>query len=110
MRTLLTHGAWPASLAALPPVPTDVIGGGPLHYRPEANGAFTLYSIGWNGRDDGGVTAWKGAGSQGVDWKNGDWVGPCIRRDPPRSAVQIRSHADLPRGFVECVEAALFSL
>jgi hypothetical protein len=75
-RYRLTHGAWPAALADLPAVPRDVIGGGPLHYRLEPSGEFTLYSIGWNERDDGGVTAWKGTAAPGVDWKEGDWVWP----------------------------------
>jgi hypothetical protein len=83
-RYRLAHGVWPSSLAELPPLPTDVIGGGPLHYRIEPDGAFTLYSIGWNERDDGGVAAWKVASSQSVDWKEGDWVWPAY--PPPETA------------------------
>jgi hypothetical protein len=40
------HGAWPASLAEIPPLPTDVIGSAQLHYRVEPDGTFALYSIG----------------------------------------------------------------
>ncbi|HEV7404247.1 MAG TPA: hypothetical protein VGO11_15000 [Chthoniobacteraceae bacterium] len=79
-RYRLAHGAWPASLSVLPALPTDVIGGAPLHYRLEQDGTFTLYSIGWNERDDGGVTAWKAGTSPAVNWKEGDWVWPAYPR------------------------------
>jgi len=54
------HGEYPETLAAaaslLPgPMPHDLITGQPLHYRRTAGGNFLLYSVGWNGRDDGGV-------------------------------------------------------
>ena len=35
-------------------LPDDIIGGHPLKYRRTTDGQFTLYSIGWNGTDDGG--------------------------------------------------------
>jgi hypothetical protein len=86
-RYRLAHGAWPASLAALPAVPNDVIGGGTLHYRVELEGAFTLYSTGWNERDDGGGAAWKqGTVSKSVDWKEGDWVWPAYPRQTANTA------------------------
>jgi hypothetical protein len=67
----LAHGEYPETLDALAPqfitaIPHDVIGGKPLHYRRAADGAFTLYSVGWNGRDDGGVP--------GKSITEGDWV------------------------------------
>jgi hypothetical protein len=40
-----------------------------MHYRLEADGRFTLYSVGWNGLDDAGLVA---AGS--ADGAQGDWV------------------------------------
>ncbi len=69
----LAHGEYPESLEALAPqfldnIPHDVIGGNPLHYRRAADGTFLLYSVGWNGRDDGGV--------RGKSDAEGDWVWP----------------------------------
>lgn len=74
-RFRLAHGEYPENLDALVPpfldtIPNDVIGGRPLHYRRAAGGTFVLYSVGWNGRDDGGV---RGQPLPGTD---GDWVWP----------------------------------
>jgi hypothetical protein len=65
-------------------VPQDVIGGGPLKYRRTDAGRFILYSIGWNGKDDGGVTAYGTGGSEprfifgersgAPRFEEGDWV------------------------------------
>jgi hypothetical protein len=76
-RCRLARGAFPDSLDALAPqfiakVPHDVIGGEPLKYRREADGAFVLYSVGWNEKDDDGEAAFNQDGS--VDIQNGDWV------------------------------------
>jgi hypothetical protein len=77
-RYRLAHGRLPESLDALAPqfmpsVPHDVIGGGPLKYRREADGQFVLYSIGWNETDDGGtVVCFKSSGKP--DTVQGDWV------------------------------------
>jgi hypothetical protein len=70
-RFRLAHGQYPESLDALVPqfidkIPADVIGGQPPHYRRESNGEFILYSIGWSGRDGGGV--------RGKSNAEGDWV------------------------------------
>jgi len=77
-RYRLARGEFPETLTALElqfstKLPHDVIGGGPLKYRREANGTFTLYSIGWNERDDGGVTTYRNGGSA-PDFETGDWV------------------------------------
>jgi hypothetical protein len=58
-RYRLTHNAYPETLDALVPqflaqLPPDLIGGQPLHYRLAEGGKFVLYSVGWNGTDDGG--------------------------------------------------------
>lgn len=58
-RHLLAHRRLPATLAELVPrflpgVPADPMDGQPLRYRPLANGKFLLYSIGWDGVDQGG--------------------------------------------------------
>ena len=68
---------YPETLAMLAPsmlekIPPDVVNGEPLHYRRTKDGRYQLYSIGWNGKDDGGVFAFNRSGQ--VDSKNGDWV------------------------------------
>ena len=70
-RYRLAHQEFPASLAALVPqylekVPADLIGGKPLKYRRDGEGRYVLYSVGWNGVDDGGVAG------RAID--EGDWV------------------------------------
>jgi hypothetical protein len=78
-RFRLAHGEYPESLDALAPqfiaqVPHDVIGGQPLKYRREADGLFTLYSVGWNETDDGGVLVFTEGNTPQVDNSQGDWV------------------------------------
>jgi len=53
------HGEYPDALALLTPqymsiIPNDLINGNPLHYQRDANGFFTLYSVGWNQKDGNG--------------------------------------------------------
>jgi hypothetical protein len=69
----LVHNEYPQDLATLVPqslasVPRDVIGGQPPIYHRNADGTFLLYSIGWSGRDGGGVG--------GKSEEEGDWVWP----------------------------------
>lgn len=57
-------GAYPKALAGLAPayltaVPDDLFSGKPLAYRPAAGG-YLLYSVGVNGKDDGGRTYGEG--------------------------------------------------
>jgi hypothetical protein len=81
-RFRLANGNYPETLDDLSPkflkrVPLDVINGGPLHYRLNSDGRFTLYSVGWNEKDDGGKFATqKGTqrGTVGLDYEKGDWV------------------------------------
>lgn len=61
-RYSLRHGKFPTSLDLLVPefvvsVPIDYMDGKPLRYRLNADGSFTLYSVGEDGKDDGGDTA-----------------------------------------------------
>lgn len=77
-RHRLACGKYPETLDALVPrfidkLPVDVIGGKPLKYRREGNG-FKLYSVGWNERDDGGVSVMKADGTG--DLTKADWVWP----------------------------------
>jgi hypothetical protein len=84
-RYQLKHGNYPTTLTALvpaylPAVPLDPVDGKPLRYRPNADGTFLLYSIGPNGRDDGGnASLEKGATIKSMSWLNRqalDWVWP----------------------------------
>jgi hypothetical protein len=52
------HGSYPAKLAELAPkyvpeIPKDLFNDTDLHYKPESKG-YLLYSVGPNGKDDGG--------------------------------------------------------
>lgn len=74
-RYRLAHGDYPETLDSLAPqfieiIPHDVIGGEPLHYHHAPDGTFVLYSVGWNGRDDGGAPS--------HPWPDidGDWLWP----------------------------------
>lgn len=67
---LLERGEPPESLEVLVPeylarVPADPNGDGPLKYRRTDNG-YLLYSVGINGRDDGGVRATATPGTPGA--------------------------------------------
>ncbi len=53
------HGGFPQRLEALipellPASPRDGMNGQPLRYRPRPEGGFILYSVGFDGMDDGG--------------------------------------------------------
>ena len=61
-------GDYPAKLADLVPkyvaaIPQDVFSGGALHYKPQADG-YLLYSVGPNGKDDGGRSQWDNPGNE----------------------------------------------
>ncbi len=68
-------------LEFLKSVPTDYMDGQPLRYRRNADGTFLLYSVGDNGKDDGGNPAWEKTDvtTDYYDWQNPhalDWVWP----------------------------------
>jgi hypothetical protein len=76
-RYRLTHGQYPETLDTLAPqfiteLPHDIINGQPLHYRRTSDGQFSLYSVGWNEKDDGGVAGVRKSGT--ADREQGDWV------------------------------------
>ena len=55
----LRHGNWPETLDELvpeflPKAPIDFMDGRPLRYKPGTNGLYVLYSVGMDGKDDGG--------------------------------------------------------
>jgi hypothetical protein len=49
-------------------IPHDVIDGNPMRYRRESERSYVLYSVGWNGIDDGGIVAAKGKSKDEGDW------------------------------------------
>ena len=73
-RYRLANGHFPDSLGDLAPqfisaLPNDVLTGEPYRYRLTGDGRFVLYSVGWDEKDDGGVS-----GKTPFDDKQGDWV------------------------------------
>ena len=76
-RHRLAHGEFPETLADLVPaflkdVPRDLIRGQPLVYRRLEDQSFLLYSVGWDGVDNGGQPATDPDASP--DFSSGDWV------------------------------------
>jgi hypothetical protein len=82
-RYRLAHGSYPASLEALSSyapkgLPHDLMNGEAYHYKLQPDGAYLLYSVGWNQVDDGGKVAYKPNDySHALDREHGDWVWPC---------------------------------
>ena len=77
-RYRLAVGRYPEHLAELSPrflatIPSDVIDGGAFKYQRTDDGRCALYSLGWNGQDDGGETG-NPKHPQVNDPKAGDWV------------------------------------
>ncbi len=81
-RHQLRHGNCPPNLAALvpdllPAVPKDPVDGQPLRYRRNDDGTFLLYSVGSDGKDDGGDARPLNKESPSLTWYRGrDWVWP----------------------------------
>ena len=80
-RYQLAHNTYPTSLSELVPaffshVPNDLMDGKPLRYQLEPDGSFLLYSVGEDGKDDGGDPTYTGP-STTKDWTTGrDMVWP----------------------------------
>lgn len=80
-RYWLVNKKYPATLAELEPqyinkIPHDLCTGEPLHYRVNGDGNYTLYSVGFNGVDDGGAVGMQKDSTTAIDPKQGDWVWP----------------------------------
>jgi hypothetical protein len=79
-RYRLAKGSFPQQVDDLVPgfiaeIPRDVMDGKPLRYRRTKDGKPILYSIGWNGRDDGGEIATRQEFNMPrLDTRQGDWV------------------------------------
>jgi hypothetical protein len=83
-RYRLRKGSYPENLESLVPefmaaIPNDPMNGKPPGYRRTDDGWFALWSVGLNGRDDGGVT------HPTDNERRGDWVWPT-----PVPAVGLR--------------------
>jgi len=81
------EGHYPEMLTSLAPrfiehIPHDLIGGQPLKYQRTANGSFTLYSVGWNEKDDDGEIS--------SNRDQGDWVWPAEANDPRGAPARSR--------------------
>ena len=68
-----SHGSYPESLAALVPqylakIPNEAVSTEPMHYRRTDEG-YVLYSVGWDGKDDGGKFL-----KMKDNRETGDWV------------------------------------
>jgi hypothetical protein len=75
-RYLRAHGEYPETLVALVPqfiakLPSDLMTGEALKYQRVDTNQFSLYSVGWNLKDDGGRRT--------RDRTAGDWVWPSAR-------------------------------
>jgi hypothetical protein len=85
-RYSLRHGAPPASLDTLvpeflPAVPIDYMDGKPIRFQLDAPGGFVLYSVGEDGRDDGGDASLRPGktNSRGLwDRKDCVWPAPAL--------------------------------
>ena len=80
-RHQLRTGHYPSTLEVLVPDylssgQIDPMSGQPFHYRTNANGSFTLYSVGENGVDDGGDASPVAATNQFDFWSGRDVVWP----------------------------------
>jgi hypothetical protein len=76
-RYQLKHGNYPPNLNSLVPefvakVPLDPVDGQSLRYRRNPDGTYLLYSVGENGKDDGGNPALE----QGTEWRSYYWQNP----------------------------------
>jgi hypothetical protein len=78
-RYRMAHNNFPDTLEALTPqyiskIPNDLFDGQPLRYQKNTDGTYILYSVGWNLRDDGGVTTLRKGSTPTQDPNDGDWV------------------------------------
>lgn len=90
-RYQLIHGKPPPELNRLVPqflsaVPIDLMNGQVFRYRPNSNGAFVLYSVGEDGKDDGGDGEPNSSFTSRQyesDWIGRDWVWPSLAARGP---------------------------
>ncbi len=85
-RCQLRHGEPPSSLEALVPeflavVPYDYMSAKPLRYRLKPDGNYVLYSVGLDGKDDGGDPSPASSATSGL-WGGRDAVWPAPATEP----------------------------
>ena len=78
-RYLLAHKTYPDRLDDLISIlgtkaPSDIIGGSAIHYQKASKDAYLLYSIGWNGVDEGGKVVLDSQQPPRHLIEQGDWV------------------------------------
>lgn len=78
-RHRLATGAYPEKLDELAPrylarIPPDPVNGGALNYRRDAPDRFLLYSVGLDGKDDGGLATPTVREAKPGEMPAGDWV------------------------------------
>jgi hypothetical protein len=76
-------GDYPETLDALKlangrPLPNDVVTGQPMRYRREANGRYTLWSVGFDGKDDNGKRNLDPKNAESTRFFNADYVGDWV--------------------------------
>jgi hypothetical protein len=91
-RYQLRHGKLPSSLEALvpeflPALPYDYMSAKPLSYHLKANGSYTLYSAGEDGKDDGGDPT-PSPGMPASLWGGRDAVWPAPATEPSEPPPQ----------------------
>ena len=74
------HGRYPESLldlgpATLKPLPDDWMSGQPFHYRRTEDGRFELWSVGPDGKDDGGIYRTRNRKDNSIS-EDRDWSWP----------------------------------
>ncbi len=90
-RYKLRHENFPADLTALvpeflPAIPLDPVNAQLLHYKPNADGTFLLYSVGEDAEDNGGDPT--STNPKTFWWQRGrDWVWP-----QPASAQEVEDY------------------
>ena len=82
------HGRYPESLSGLGPatlksLPDDWMSGQPFHYRRTEDGRFELWSVGPDGKDDGGVYRTRDRKNRSVSGER-DWPWPVATANTER--------------------------
>ncbi len=82
------HGRYPESLSGLGPatlksLPDDWMSGQPFHYRRTEDGRFELWSVGPDGKDDGGVYRTRDRKNKSVSEER-DWPWPVATANTER--------------------------
>jgi hypothetical protein len=93
-RCQLRRGKLPANLEALVPefltaLPWDYMSGRPLCYRLKEDGSYMLYSVGLDGKDDGGDPTPTPGGAPSL-WGGRDAVWPSPAAEPVEPPPQPR--------------------